>query len=89
MPFSVVSLYMYIAGSYFVLLCVLMADLLWCVSSCESWHVFVLKDSVIQGSLNYHCSNMLDPSDVQINIKKNLLLVLSLVENLISAQYMC
>ena len=36
---------------------VLMVDLPWCVSSCESWHIFVLNDSVIQGSLNNHCSN--------------------------------
>ena len=52
-----------------------MADLPWCVSSCESWQIFVLNDSVIQGSLNNQCSNTLDPSGVQINIKKNLLLV--------------
>ena len=84
MPFSAVSLHIHIAGSYLVLLCILMVDLLWCVSSCESWHVFVLSDSVLQGSLNNHCSNTLDTSGVQINIKKNLLpvLVLSSIENL-------
>ena len=47
-----------------------MADLPWCVSSCQSLHVFVLNDSVIQGSLNNHCSNTLDTPGVQINIKK-------------------
>ena len=42
----------------------------------------LLNDSVLQGSLNNHCRNTLDTSGVQINIKKNSLLVLSLVENL-------
>ena len=69
-PFSAVSLHVFIAGLYFVLVCVLMADLPWCVSSCQSLHVFVLNDSVIQGSLNNHCSNTLDTPGVQINFKK-------------------
>ena len=77
--FTAHHLHMYIAGSCFILLCILMADLLRCVSS---WHVFVLNDSVLQGSLNNHCRNTLDTSGVQINIKKNSLFVLSLVENI-------
>ena len=50
----------------------------------ESWHVFVLNGSVVQGSLNDHCSNTPDTSGVKLNtcIKKNLFLVLSSVENL-------
>ena len=52
-----------------------LADLLWCVSHGTY--------SVIQGSLNNHCSiNTLDTLDVKLNIKKNSLLVLLLVENL-------
>ena len=55
-----------------------MAELPLCVR--ESWRVY----SVIQGSLNnHHCSiNTLDTLDVKLNIKKNSLLVLLLVENL-------
>ena len=34
----------------------------------ESWHVFVLNDSVIQGSLNDHCSNTPDTSGVKLII---------------------
>ena len=48
-----------------------MVDLPCCASSCYSWHIFVLNDSVIQGSLNNHCSNTLDTSGAQINIKNN------------------
>ena len=48
----------------------------------ESWHVFILNDSVIQDSLNDHCSNTPDTSGVKLNIKKNLFLVLSSEENL-------
>ena len=51
----------------------------------HAWHihVFVMNDSVIQGSLNNHCSNTPDTSGVKLNMKKkNLLLALSLVENL-------
>ena len=33
-PFSAVSLHMYIAGSYFVLLCFFAGRLPWCVSHC-------------------------------------------------------
>ena len=48
----------------------------------ESWHAFVLNDLVIQGSLNKYGSNTSDTLGVMLNIKKNLLLVLSSVENL-------
>ena len=34
----------------------------------ESWHVFVLNDSIIQGSLNGHCSNTPDTSGVKLNV---------------------
>ena len=36
----------------------------------ESWHAFVLNDSVIQGSLNKYCSNTSETSGVKLNIKK-------------------
>ena len=42
----------------------------------ESWHGFVLNDSVIQGSLNNHRSNTPDTSGVRRNIKKILFLVI-------------
>ena len=48
----------------------------------ESWHVFILNDSVIQDSLKDHCRNTPDTSGVKLNIKKNLFLVLSSEENL-------
>ena len=44
--------------------------------------IVVLNDSVLQGSLNDHCSNTPDSSDVKLNIQKNSLLVLSSVVNL-------
>ena len=62
-----VSLHIYIAGSCFVLLFCFYGRLPWCLS----WHVFVLNDSVIQGSLHNHCSNTPDTSGVKLNIKKN------------------
>ena len=31
-------------------------------------HIVVLNDSVLQGSLNNHCSNTPDTSDVKLNI---------------------
>ena len=45
---------------------------------------FVLNDSVIQGSLSNHSSNTTATSGVKLtcNVKKNLLLVVSSVENL-------
>ena len=48
----------------------------------ESWHAFVLDDSIIQGSLNGHCSNPPDTSGVKLNMKKNLFLVLLSEKNL-------
>ena len=36
----------------------------------ESWHVFILNDSVIQDFSNDHCSNTPDTSGVKLNIKK-------------------
>ena len=59
---------------------VLMAD---CRGARESWHVFVLNDSVIQGSLNNRFGHTPDSSGLKLKfVKKNLLLVLSSVENL-------
>ena len=50
----------------------------------ESWHIFIWNGSVVQGSLSdhLHVSNTPDTSGVNLNIKNNLFLVLSSVENL-------
>ena len=36
----------------------------------EPWHVFILNDSIIQGSFNNHCSNTPYTSGVKLNKKK-------------------